>query len=184
MRDERPQQMRPSVDQVRQRIRAQRPSRKVGHASLGIGNAAWPATRIPGATLGETPVRIARGAKRDQDQPIEIAQFRVRRTGDNRKDPRRSSSGSRPRRPRLRERNGAHLPDHSFTFSRQTTSFRKKLVPADGSARRPDVLPRPFEVLRKPAKNARTRYYRRNPLHCVIWGNPHAGIISYNFIKR
>jgi hypothetical protein len=35
--------------------------------------------------MGETPVHIARDATKDQDQPIEIPRFRVRKTGDNRK---------------------------------------------------------------------------------------------------
>jgi hypothetical protein len=35
LRDERPQQMRPAVDQTRQRLRPQRPGRKIGHSPLG-----------------------------------------------------------------------------------------------------------------------------------------------------
>jgi len=60
LRGERPQQMRLAVDQIRQRLRAQRPSRKVGHPPLGIGNAARPPPRIAGASLHETPSRVAR----------------------------------------------------------------------------------------------------------------------------
>jgi hypothetical protein len=60
LRGERPQQMRLAVDQIRQRLRAQRPSRKVGHPPLGIGNAARPPPRIAGAPLHETPSRVAR----------------------------------------------------------------------------------------------------------------------------
>jgi hypothetical protein len=59
-----PQQMRLAVDQIRERPRAQRPGRKIRHAPLGIGNAARPAARIAGASLGETPLRIARAMQK------------------------------------------------------------------------------------------------------------------------
>ena len=52
--------MRPAVDQIGQRLRAQRPGRKIGHAPLGVGNAALTAARVAGASLSETPLRIAR----------------------------------------------------------------------------------------------------------------------------
>src|SRR5260370_32909698 len=52
--------MRPGVEQVRQRLGAQRPGRKIGHAPPGIGNAAWATARVAGASLGEPPVRIPR----------------------------------------------------------------------------------------------------------------------------
>lgn len=74
--------MRPAVDQIRQCRRAQRPGCKIRHAPLEIGNAARPAARITGASLGDR----AREARGDQDQPIEIPRFRVRRTEDNRKN--------------------------------------------------------------------------------------------------
>jgi hypothetical protein len=86
LRGEKPQQMRPAVDQVRQRPRAQRSGDEIGHASPRIGDAARTAPRIAGASYGETPVYIARDATRDQGQPIEIPRFGVRKTGDNRKD--------------------------------------------------------------------------------------------------
>ena len=54
LRGERPQQMRLRVDQIRQRLRRQRPGSKVGHPSLGIGGAPRPPPRVAGAA------RIAR----------------------------------------------------------------------------------------------------------------------------
>jgi hypothetical protein len=60
LRGERPQQMRLTVDQIRQRLRRQRPGSKVGHPPLGIGDAARPPPRVAGASLHETSARIAR----------------------------------------------------------------------------------------------------------------------------
>jgi hypothetical protein len=51
-----PQQMRLAVEQIRQRLRARRPGRKVGHAPPGIRDPA----RVAGASLGKAPARIAR----------------------------------------------------------------------------------------------------------------------------
>jgi hypothetical protein len=56
--------MRPAVDQIRQRLRPQRPRRKVGHSPLGIGGATRPAAGIPGASLGEAPARVARARQK------------------------------------------------------------------------------------------------------------------------
>jgi hypothetical protein len=50
-----------------------------------IGDAAWPAARVAGPRRNAR-ARRARDTMRDQDQPIEILRFRVRKTGDNRKD--------------------------------------------------------------------------------------------------
>jgi hypothetical protein len=60
LRGQRPQQMRPAVDQIRQRLRAQRPCDEIGHAPLRIGDAARPAPRVAGASLGEAPARATR----------------------------------------------------------------------------------------------------------------------------
>jgi hypothetical protein len=46
LRREGAQQMRLAVEQIRQRLRAQRPGDKIGHAPLGIGDAARPAPRV------------------------------------------------------------------------------------------------------------------------------------------
>jgi hypothetical protein len=46
LRGEGAQQMRLAVEQIRQRLRAQRPGDKIGHARLGIGDAARPAPRV------------------------------------------------------------------------------------------------------------------------------------------
>ena len=64
--------MRLPVEQIRQRRRAQLPSREIGHAPPWIGNAARPPERIAGASFCETPARVAREAERDQAQVIEI----------------------------------------------------------------------------------------------------------------
>jgi hypothetical protein len=72
LRGEGPQQMRLAVEQIRQRRRAQLPSREIGHAPPWIGNAARPPERIAGASFCETPARVAREAERDQAQVIEI----------------------------------------------------------------------------------------------------------------
>jgi len=64
---ERPQQMRLAVEQIRQRLHAQRPGDEIGHAAPGIANAARPPARIARAPLGEPPARRAREARRDQD---------------------------------------------------------------------------------------------------------------------
>src|SRR5258708_3875418 len=77
--------MRLAVDEIRQRLCAQRPGRKIGHAPLGIGNAARPAAPVAGASLGKAPARVARGRpKRDQDQAIDVPRYRVWKAGDNR----------------------------------------------------------------------------------------------------
>jgi hypothetical protein len=56
--------MRPAVDQIRQRLRAQRPGRKIGHSPLGIGDAARPAVRMPELPFAKRPrVSRARGQK-------------------------------------------------------------------------------------------------------------------------
>jgi hypothetical protein len=57
--------MRPAVDQIRQRLRAQRPGRKIGHSPPGVGNAARPTTWVAGASLGKAPVRIARAIQKE-----------------------------------------------------------------------------------------------------------------------
>ena len=51
--------MRFAVEQIRQRPLAQRACSKIGDAPLGITDAAWPAARVAGASLGEAPARIA-----------------------------------------------------------------------------------------------------------------------------
>lgn len=63
------------------------------------------------------------------------------------------------------------------------TSLREKSCAADGSAERPGILLRSSEVLGEPAKNARTRPQRQNPLHRVTWGDLHVRMIPYNFTK-
>ena len=86
LRDEGPQQMRLAVDQIRQRLRPQRLGDKIRHALPGIGDAARPAARVAGVSLGEALARVAREARRDQDQTIDIPQFRIRKTGEKRAD--------------------------------------------------------------------------------------------------
>jgi hypothetical protein len=46
LRGERPQQMGLAVEQIRQRLRAERPGHEIGHAPLGIADAARPALRV------------------------------------------------------------------------------------------------------------------------------------------
>src|SRR5215469_6046904 len=76
--------MRLAVEQVRQRLRAQRPCRKVRDAPPRVGNAGRAAAWVAGASLREAPARVAREAKIDQDQVVEIPRFRVRKAGDYR----------------------------------------------------------------------------------------------------
>ena len=64
LRGEGPQQMRLAVEQIRQCLRAQRPGHEIRHAPPGIGNAARPAARVAGASLGEAPARVARATQR------------------------------------------------------------------------------------------------------------------------
>jgi hypothetical protein len=64
LRGEGPQQMRLAVEQIRQRRRAQLPSREIGHAPPWIVNAARPPARIAGASLCETPARLARARQK------------------------------------------------------------------------------------------------------------------------
>ena len=45
--------------------RVQRPGRKIGHAPLGIADAARPTAKIAGASLGETPARVARARQKE-----------------------------------------------------------------------------------------------------------------------
>ena len=65
LRGEGPQQMRLAVEQIRQRLRAQRPSHEIRHAPLGIGDAARPATRVAGMARGEAPARVARAGGKE-----------------------------------------------------------------------------------------------------------------------
>ena len=59
LRGEGPQQMRLAVEQIRQRLRAQRPGHKIGHTPPGIGDAARPTARVAGASLGKASARVA-----------------------------------------------------------------------------------------------------------------------------
>jgi hypothetical protein len=61
---ERPQQMGLAAEQIRQRRRAQRPGHKIGHAPLGIADAARPASRVARASLGEPPACVARARRK------------------------------------------------------------------------------------------------------------------------
>jgi hypothetical protein len=85
LRGKGPQQMRLAVQQIGQRRRAQRPHGKIGRLRFGVTDAARPAARIAGARLGKAPTRIAREAKMDQDQVVEIPGFQARETGDERR---------------------------------------------------------------------------------------------------
>jgi len=58
---ERPRQMRPAVDQIRQHPCAQRTGRKIAYAPLRVGNAA----RVAGASLGKAPARVARAKQKE-----------------------------------------------------------------------------------------------------------------------
>src|SRR5947209_6511518 len=52
--------MRLVIDEIRQRLRAQRPGEEIGHPAAGIADAARPAARIARAPLRKAPARIAR----------------------------------------------------------------------------------------------------------------------------
>src|SRR5437899_6272146 len=51
---------------------------------LIVTNAARPAVRVAGASRGEPPAPVAREARRDQDQAIDIHRFRIWKTADDR----------------------------------------------------------------------------------------------------
>src|SRR5262245_26539606 len=51
--------MRLAVEQIGERLRAQRPGREIGHAASGIANAGWPPAQVARASLGKPPARIA-----------------------------------------------------------------------------------------------------------------------------
>jgi len=51
--------MRLAVEEIRQRLRAERPRQKIGHAPPGIANAARPTARVAGASFGEAALFIA-----------------------------------------------------------------------------------------------------------------------------
>jgi hypothetical protein len=63
LRGDGPQQMRLAVDQIRQRLSAQWPRRKIGQAPPGIGDATRRATRVAGASLGKPSARMARSGE-------------------------------------------------------------------------------------------------------------------------
>jgi hypothetical protein len=63
LRGERAQQIRLAVEEVRQRLRAQRAGEEIRGAPLGIGNAGRPAARVAGASSGEPPARVARARR-------------------------------------------------------------------------------------------------------------------------
>jgi hypothetical protein len=78
-----PQQIQFAVEQIRQRLRTQRPGRKIRQAAPGVGNAARARrARIAGASLGAAHARLAREAKRDQAQIVEIPGSEAWDTGD------------------------------------------------------------------------------------------------------
>ena len=60
--DERPQQMGLAIEQSEERFRAHRPRDQIGHAPLGIGDAARPATPVAGASLRKPSARIPLGS--------------------------------------------------------------------------------------------------------------------------
>src|SRR5262249_23906296 len=60
----RPQEMRLAVDEIRQRLWAQRPGNKIGYTPLRVSDAARPAARITRASLAKRPrASRARGKK-------------------------------------------------------------------------------------------------------------------------
>src|SRR5215469_2272178 len=59
----RPQEMRLAVDEIRQRLWAQRPGNKIGYTPLRVSDAARPAARITRASFGEAPARVARAGQ-------------------------------------------------------------------------------------------------------------------------
>jgi|SRR6516164_443227 hypothetical protein len=89
--------MRLAVEQLRQRLPAQRPGNEIGDAPPGVADAARPAPRVAGASFGEPPARVAREAKRDQDQVAEIPGYRFLEAGQSRTDQvnRQTMSGMR-----------------------------------------------------------------------------------------
>jgi hypothetical protein len=76
--------MRFAVEQIRQRPLAQRPGDEIGNTPLGIGDAARPPERVARASLSEAPARVAREARRDQYQGVEIFGFHLWKAGGSR----------------------------------------------------------------------------------------------------
>jgi len=98
---ERPQQMGLAVEQIRQRLRAERPGHKLGHAPLGIADAARPALGVARDSLGEAPARVARARRKRirtkwlivHDYSTRKQPGRIRRVGINVRH-RRGSGGA------------------------------------------------------------------------------------------
>jgi len=65
LRGKGPQQIGLALEQMQQSLRAQRPGDKIGHAPLGIADAARLAARVSRASLGEMPARIARARPKE-----------------------------------------------------------------------------------------------------------------------
>jgi len=85
--------MRLTVEQIRQRLRAQRPCHKVRHAPHGVGDTGRPAARIAGSPLREAPARVTRARQKsirvkllrflDSGFRKQVRTGRCRRIGNN-----------------------------------------------------------------------------------------------------